>query len=55
MGEHCRAHAAGPHAQGGGQLGGHLGVTRQVLPQTALVHVKLAAHGARVVGAATLG
>ena len=55
MGEDCGADAAGPHAEGGGQLRGHLRVTSQVLPQTALIHIELAAHGARVVGAPTLG
>ena len=37
--------SAGPHPEAGGKLAGHLGVARQVLPQAALVHVELAAHG----------
>ena len=54
MGEDCGADGARPHAQTGGELAGHLWVAGQVLPQAALVHVELAAHGARVVGAASL-
>ena len=55
VGEDRGADAAGPHPEAGGQLRGHLRVTRQMLPQAALIHVELAAHGARVVGAPTLG
>ena len=55
MSEDSSAHRAGPHPEAGGELAGHLWVAGQVLPQAALVHVELAAHGARVVGAATLG
>ena len=55
MSEDCSADAAGPHPEGGGELAGHLGVARQVLPQAALVHVELPAHGTRVVRAAALG
>ena len=54
MGEDCGADGARPHAQTGGELAGHLWVAGQVLPQAALVHVELAAHGARVVGAPSL-
>ena len=54
MGEDCGADGARPHAQTGGELAGHLRVAGQVLPQAALVHVELAAHGARVVGAPSL-
>jgi len=54
VGEDCGADGARPHAQTGGELAGHLWVAGQVLPQAALVHVELAAHGARVVGAASL-
>ena len=55
MREDGGADTAGPHPEGGGELAGHLGVARQVLPQAALVHVKLPAHGTRVVRAAALG
>ena len=55
MSEDRGADTAGPHPQGGGELAGHLGVAGQVLPQAALIHIELAAHGARVVGAPTLG
>ena len=55
MREDCGADAAGPHPERGGELAGHLGVARQVLPQAALVHVELPAHGTRVVRAAALG
>ena len=49
------ADAAGPHPERGGELAGHLGVARQVLPQAPLVHVELPAHRTRVVRAAALG
>ena len=55
MSEDSSADTAGPHPQGGGELAGHLGVAGQVLPQTALVHVELPAHGAGVVRTASLG
>ena len=55
MGEDGSTDTAGPHPQGGGELAGHLGVAGQVLPQTALVHVELPAHGAGVVRTASLG
>ena len=54
MSEDGCADTAGPHPEGGGELAGHLGVARQVLPQAALVHVELPAHRARVVRTASL-
>jgi hypothetical protein len=53
--EDCRADVARPHPERGGQLAGHLRMAGQVLAQAPLVHVELAAHGARVVGRSTLG
>ena len=55
MREDCGADAARPHPEGGRDLRAHLRVAREMLPQRALVHVKLAAHGAWVVGVATFG
>lgn len=48
MREDGLAYRARPHPERAGQLAG-LGVTRQVLPQAALVDVVLAAHWARVI------
>jgi hypothetical protein len=54
VGEDGLADAAGPHAQGGGELGG-LWMAGEVLAEAALVDVVLAAHGTRVVGRPPLG
>lgn len=48
------ADRARPHTQGGGELR-RLRVTREMLPQAALVDVVLPAHRARVGGRAALG
>jgi hypothetical protein len=48
MREHGLAHGTRPHPERRGELRG-LGVAGQVLPQAALVHIVLPAHGAGVV------
>ena len=55
VGEDGRAHSAGPHSERRCDLAGHLRVAGQVLPQATLVHVKLAAHRAWMVGVSALG
>ena len=55
MGEDGRADVAGPHPERGRQLTGHFRMASEMLAETSLVDVKLAAHGARVIGGATLG
>ena len=49
-----RPAAAATSPEAGGQLARHLGVAGQVLPQAALIHVELATHRARMVGAPSL-
>ena len=54
MCEDSCADGAGPHPEAGRELACHLGVAGEVLPQTALIHVELATHRARVVGTPSL-